>query len=177
MQPTLHGPTLTLRPATPDDHTGLHAIGRDPLVWAQHPARDRWQEAAFRRFVDEGLESGGMLVAIDRASGRLVGTSRFSTEFALADEVEIGWTFVARDLWGGPTNREMKHLMVRHAFTHHPTVIFRIGAENHRSRRAVEKIGARLLDRPHASVVDGREVPYVTYAIARADFTGLLEVE
>jgi len=177
MQPTLHGPTLTLRPATPDDFDGLQEIGSDPLVWAQHPAPDRWQEAAFRRFVDDGLASGGMLVAIDRAGGRIVGTSRFSTEFALTDEVEIGWTFVARDLWGTSTNREMKHLMLGHAFAHRPTVIFRIGAENHRSRRAVEKIGARLIDRPHLSVVDGREVPYVTYAIARADFDGLLEVQ
>ena len=177
MQPTLHGPTLTLRPATPDDFADLHAIGSDPLVWAQHPARDRWQDAAFRRYVDDGLASGGMLVAIDRPGGRIVGTSRFSTEFTLSDEVEIGWTFVARDLWGGSTNREMKHLMLRHAFALHPTVIFRIGAENHRSQRAVEKIGARLLDRPHVSVVDGREIPYVTYAIARADFDGLLEVQ
>jgi RimJ/RimL family protein N-acetyltransferase len=177
MQPTLDGPTITLRPATSDDWAGLHAIGSDPLVWEQHPARDRWQEAAFRRYIDDGLASGGMLVAVDRAGGRIVGTSRFSTEFCLADEVEIGWTFVARDRWGTSTNREMKHLMLGHAFAHYATVIFRIGADNHRSRRAVEKIGAGLLDRPHVSLIDGREVPYVTYAIARSDFTGVLEVE
>jgi RimJ/RimL family protein N-acetyltransferase len=58
--------------------------------------------------------------------------------------VEIGWTFLARAYWGGRYNGEMKRLMLEHAFTSVKSVIFVIGPDNHRSRRAVEKIGAVL---------------------------------
>ena len=60
-------------------------------------------------------------------------------------EVEIGWTFLARRLWGGRFNGAMKRLMLDHAFRFVDTVIFRIGETNLRSRRAVEKIGGRLI--------------------------------
>ena len=175
MQPTLIGPALLMRAATPDDWDGLYAIGSDPSIWALHPAPGRWREPAFRAYVDEGLASGGMLVAVEQASGAICGTSRYSTQFAEPDEVEIGWTFLARTHWGGAVNREMKHLMLTHAFGGFPRVIFRIGEDNVRSRRAVEKIGARLLDRRETVDVSGTTVPYVVYAIERVEFRGLLD--
>ncbi len=43
---------------------------------------------------------------------------------------------------GGQYNREMKHLMLAHAFRFVQRVVFRVGPNNHRSQRALEKIGA-----------------------------------
>ena len=170
-QPTLTGPTLTLSPTTQDDWARLFAVAADPLIWEVHPSSDRWQEGVFRTFFEDGLASGGMLTARQAASEAVIGSSRFSTAFAEAGEVEIGWTFLSRTHWGGATNREMKHLMLTHAFASFATVIFRIGATNVRSRRAVEKIGGRLLDRP----ADAARPGHVVYAIQRADFHGLIE--
>jgi N-acetyltransferase len=103
---------------------------------------DRFRKEAFREFFSEHLASGGALVAIDRRSGRIVGTSRFHGYDARRSEVEIGWTFLARSHWGGAYNGEMKRLMLEHAFRFVRSVVFLIHPQNIRSRRSVEKIGA-----------------------------------
>src|SRR5437667_5601522 len=67
--------------------------------------------------------------------------SRFHGYDKEKSEIEIGWTFLARSHWGGVFNREMKQLMLGHAFRFVDNVIFLVGPRNLRSRRAVEKIG------------------------------------
>jgi N-acetyltransferase len=142
LQPTLTGERLELRPLLPDDFDGLFAVASDPLIWEQHPARDRYQEEVFRATFREAVESGGALIALDRSDGRIVGSSRYHGYDAERSEVEIGWTFLARSHWGGVYNREMKQLMLRHAFGFVDHVVFLIASDNFRSQRAVEKIGA-----------------------------------
>lgn len=166
-QPHLIGELIELRPAIADDFDALFAVARDPLIWEVHPAHDRWQEPVFRRFFADGLASGGMLVAIDRASRAVIGSSRYDFGRAEADEVEVGWTFLARPHWGGRYNGEMKRLMLDHAFGSVGRVIFLIGDTNIRSRRAIEKIGGRLTDRVHRAEMAGAPVVHVIYAIDR----------
>jgi RimJ/RimL family protein N-acetyltransferase len=141
-QPVLVGDLLELRPLRADDFEALFRVAGDPLVWEQHPDRDRYREPVFRAFFQEALESGGALVALDRATGRIIGSSRYHDYDATGSVVEIGWTFLARAFWGGRYNGEMKRLMLEHAFRSVTRVIFVIGPENRRSRRAVEKLGA-----------------------------------
>jgi RimJ/RimL family protein N-acetyltransferase len=165
-QPYLRGELLELRPVRPDDFGALYAVAADPLIWAQHPDPDRYQEPVFRAFFLGALDSGGALVAIDRADGRVIGSSRFHGYDEAASEVEIGWTFLARSHWGGRYNGEMKRLMLGHAFRFVRTVVFLIGPQNVRSRRAVEKIGGVLSGtRPNSL---GRES--VVYRIEAAAF-------
>ncbi len=140
-QPTLAGELLELRPLRADDFDALFRAAADPLIWEQHPERDRYQEATFRAFFDEALASGGALVAIDRAAGRIVGSSRYHDYDPAGRVVEIGWSFLARAYWGGRYNGEMKRLMLEHAFQSVDRVIFLVGPENRRSQQAVEKIG------------------------------------
>jgi len=140
-QPLLRGQLLELRPLRSDDFEALFQVGADPLIWEQHPERNRYQEATFRAFFDEALTSGGALVALDRANGRIIGSSRYHGYDADRSVIEIGWSFLARAYWGGRYNGEMKGLMVEHAFRSVKRVIFIIGPENRRSQRAVEKIG------------------------------------
>src|SRR4051794_33828829 len=96
----------------PSDFDALYAIASDPLLWAQHPSKDRTQRSVFEQWFDDAMASGGALVAIDRAGGTVIGTSRFDNYDAARREVEIGWTFLDRSLWGGHHNREMKQLML-----------------------------------------------------------------
>ena len=126
----------------------LHAVASDPLIWAQHPERDRYKEDVFREFFRVAIESRAALVAIDLQEGRIVGCSRYHGLDERAREVEIGWTFLARSHWGGRYNGEMKHLMIQHAFQFVDSVIFVIGAQNLRSQRAIQKIGGVLVDLP-----------------------------
>jgi RimJ/RimL family protein N-acetyltransferase len=141
LQPCLKGDLVELRPLCAADFRDLYAVAADPLIWEQHPSKDRYQEEVFKCFFREALESRGALIAIDGKDGRAIGSSRFHGYDEEKSEVEIGWTFLARSHWGGTYNREMKQLMLRHAFRFVSSVIFLIGPHNFRSQRAVEKIG------------------------------------
>ena len=141
LQPTLQGKLLQLRPLCPEDHRDLYAVASDPLIWEQHPAKERCLEEGFRQFFQKALASGSAFVAIDRNDGRVIGTSRFHDYVAERSEIEIGYTFLARSHWGGVYNREMKELMLRHAFRFVQRVVFTVDPNNLRSQRAVEKIG------------------------------------
>ena len=141
-------------------------MAADPLIWEQHPAKDRYQQEQFRVFFREALESGGALVAIDTKDGRVIGSSRFHGYDGDKSEVEIGWTFLARSHWGGRYNGEMKQLMLQHAFRFVDRVVFLVGLHNRRSQRAVEKLGGvRVGSRPDAS---GRDS--IVYEITAATF-------
>jgi RimJ/RimL family protein N-acetyltransferase len=104
-QPVLEDERILLRPLRPDDWDALFAAASDPLIWQQHPAHDRWQEPVFHAFFADALAQGGALVAIDKASGAVIGSSRYQgLEAADGGSVEIGWTFLARRFWGGTVN-------------------------------------------------------------------------
>jgi RimJ/RimL family protein N-acetyltransferase len=95
--------------------------------WEQHPNKDRYKEEVFKDFFREALESGGALLAIDCADRQVIGSSRFYGYDEEKSEIEIGWTFLARSHWGGNYNREMKQLMLRHAFKFVNNVVFLVG--------------------------------------------------
>jgi RimJ/RimL family protein N-acetyltransferase len=139
-QPVLKGDLIALRPLRADDYDALCAAAADPLLWEQHPA-NRNEPDVFSPFFQQAIASGGALAAIDVATGRVIGTSRFHAYDEQRSEVEIGWTFLARAFWGGRYNGEMKRLMLDHAFRFVNDVIFLVAPENVRSQRAVEKIG------------------------------------
>ena len=141
LQPILKSDILELRPLRVEDFEELYAVASDPLIWEQHPNSDRYKPDVFRKFFDDAIVSGGALIAIDRQSDRVIGSSRFYCYDLLRSEIEIGWTFLARSHWGGLYNGEMKRLMLSHAFKFVDNVIFIIGITNLRSQRAVEKIG------------------------------------
>jgi RimJ/RimL family protein N-acetyltransferase len=147
LQPHLAGDLLELRPLRPEDWDDLFLVASDPMVWEQHPARDRYKEEVFKQFFTEALDSGGAFAVIDRKTQRIIGSSRYFGYEPANGEIEIGWTFLARSHWGGKYNREMKQLMLSHAFKFVDRVIFLIGPENHRSRRSVEKIGGVITTR------------------------------
>ena len=141
LQPTLKGDLLALRPLHAEDFDELYAVAADPFIWEQHPASDRHKREIFTQFFQGALESGGAFVAIDRKTGRVIGSSRFHGYNEAESEIEIGWTFLARSHWGGLYNREMKQLMLRHAFQFVNRVVFLVGPQNFRSQKAMEKIG------------------------------------
>lgn len=172
LQPRLAGSLIALRPTLPSDRDALFALASDPDVWALHPHSDRYKPDVFAAFFEGGLASGGALTAIDQATGAVAGWSRYSFENALPCEIEIGWTFLGRTYWGGAHNAEMKRLMLAHAFRFVDQVIFRVGVANLRSRRAVEKLGAILTDRPDPSNPERPELVHVTYAIPKDRFAG-----
>jgi RimJ/RimL family protein N-acetyltransferase len=142
LQPNLKGELIELRPLTSEDWDDLFSVASDPLIWEQHPESDRYKEDVFKVFFREAMECGGAFVIIDKESQQIIGSTRFHGYAPEQSEIEIGWTFLARKYWGGRYNRELKQLMLAHAFKFVEDVVFYVGENNIRSQKATEKIGA-----------------------------------
>ena len=166
-QPVLRGTSIHLRPLRADDFDALHQSASDPLIWAQHSVPDRHERDVFRRFFDGALACGGGLVALDAGTGRLIGSSRYYDWNPVDRSVVIGYSFLERAQWGTGANRQMKSLMIEHAFRWAETVLFHVSPGNVRSQRALEKIGAQLLERTEV-LVGGVMSPRHIFAIRRS---------
>src|SRR4030095_14668925 len=167
LQPTLKGDLIELRPLRSQDFDALFSAASDPKIWEQHPESDRYQRKVFQRFFDGALESKGAFAIIERKSGRIIGSSRYCNLDLTNREVEVGWTFLEREFWGGTYNRELKKLMLDHAFRFFDRVVFVVGEKNLRSQEALEKIGARFLKKTELPDRGGVMRPNVVYFINR----------
>ena len=166
LQPTLTGDLLELRPLREDDWRELFAVASDPLIWELHPQPDRYNEEVFREYFRGAMASGGAFAVIDRETGTIIGSSRYHDYIPEKSQVEIGYTFLARAYWGGSYNREMKRLMLDHAFQFVDRAVFWVGKQNFRSQRAMEKIGGIFIGERIG--VNGLE--NFVYEIRKADF-------
>src|SRR6266851_3449855 len=170
-QPTLTGLTVVVRPISAADWSELFAAGSDPEIWKVHPVRDRHTEAGFRKFFDGAVTSKMGFVFVDRSTGRLIGSSRYYGYEPELSEIEIGWTFIVRSHWGGATNREVKRLMLDHAFTFVDTVIFWVGEKNWRSQGAMTTIGGVKREGLFTRELSG-DRPYFIFEIAKRRYQG-----
>lgn len=177
LQPRLIGELIEMRPLLASDWDALYVVASDPLIWEQHPARDRYQREVFRAFFDEALDevnhNGGALAVVERKSGCIIGSSRYHGYDPAASEVEIGWTFLARRFWGGRYNRQMKRLMLDHIFQFVDRAIFLVGVNNVRSQTAMERLGASRDGIVEQVRFDDRVSRSIRYAISRSQWHAL----
>ena len=168
LQPTLKGDLIELRPLGPQDFDALFSAASDPKIWKQHPESDRYQREVFQKFFDGALESKGAFAIIERKSGRIIGSSRYCN--LTNREVEVGWTFLEREFWGGTYNRELKQLMLEHAFRFVDRVVFVVGEQNIRSQKALAKIGASFLKKTQLPADDGTIKTNVLFVITAKSY-------
>lgn len=153
LQPTLENNLLLLRPMQEDDFAPLFKVASDPLIWEQHPAKERATREGFTPFFKEAMATKAAFVVIDKESGNIIGTSRYNPVPETENAIEIGWTFIGRKYWGGKYNQSMKKLMMDYAFTYIDNILFFINKYNMRSQKAVEKIGGRQI-----TALDGKDI-------------------
>ena len=91
-QPILVGELVEARPLRPEDFDTLCRAAADPLLWEQHPEPDRWRREVFRTYFEDHLASGGALAIVDRATGALIGATRYDNFKAGQSEVTSEWT-------------------------------------------------------------------------------------
>ena len=145
LQPTLENEFVKIRPLTKSDFEELYTVASDPLIWEQHPNPDRYKRAVFETFFKGAIESGGAFIIFDKQTNEVIGSSRYYDYDEKNKSILIGYTFFARNHWGGKYNSSVKQLMIQHAFQFVDTVIFHIGANNIRSQKAIERIGANKI--------------------------------
>jgi RimJ/RimL family protein N-acetyltransferase len=145
LQPSLENVLIKIQPLKQTDFETLYNIASDPLIWEQHPNPDRYQRPVFETFFKGAMESGAAFLVFDKQSGKAIGSSRYYDINFEERTIAIGYTFLAKDHWGGICNPALKSLMLDHAFTYFDNVILHIGANNIRSQKATEKLGAKKI--------------------------------
>lgn len=142
LQPThLKNDLVWLEPLNQVHFDELYLVASDPLIWEQHPNPDRYKLDAFTNYFKGAIESGGAFIIRDALSGQALGSSRYCAYDAANKEIQIGYTFFAKSCWGKSINKEVKTLMLSHAFNYVDKVTFYVGANNIRSQKAMERIG------------------------------------
>src|SRR5216683_4708958 len=116
----LQGRHMRLEPLTLEHAAGLADVGLDEDLWTWIPTPVRTPEE-MSAYVQTALgerASGSALpfALIDKASGRVIGSTRYGNIDRIHHRVEIGWTWVARQWQRSPINTEAKYLLLRHAF-------------------------------------------------------------
>lgn len=140
LQPILENEFILAQPLKETDFMELFSIASDPLIWNQHPNKNRYREKEFKNFFKGAIESGGAYIVYNKATGKAIGSSRFYGWNPTDRSIEIGYTFFSRESWGKNNNHSLKTLMLNHAFTFAEKVIFHIGAANFRSQKSIEKL-------------------------------------
>lgn len=143
LQPTITNELIKITPLKEDDFDELYTVASDPLLWEQHPNKNRYQLEVFRNFFKGAIESKGAVIVHEVASGKVIGNSRYYDFDEENNSITIGYTFISRDCWGKNYNWALKKLMFDHAFQFVDKIILHIGSTNFRSQKSIEKIGAK----------------------------------
>ena len=144
----LEGRLIVLEPIEAEHEAPLREAAADELVWrwmqldgSTRDGFDRW----FAHALAENATGRELpFVTVDRASGQLIGSTRFLTLRPEHRGAEIGNTWLARSAWSSGANIEAKLLMLEHAFERCGAmrVEFKTDARNDESRRALEALQA-----------------------------------
>lgn len=124
--------------------------------------------------LDRRIKKRYPFVFFDKPSGKYAGTSCFGNVVPAHQRLEIGWTKIAREFQGTGLNTHCKFLMLQYAFEQlvWNRVEFKTHEDNIRSRRAMEKIGAKYegLLRYHMIMPNGTIRNTVYYSILRDEW-------
>lgn len=166
---TLENEYVKLIPIAESDFESLAAVASDPLIWDQHPDRERYKPEVFRKFFDGALNGEMGFVIYDNKTGEVIGSSRYYEYEPEHQVIAIGYTFFARSYWGGPHNRASKDLMLDYAFGFVNRVHFHVATENFRSQKAVLKLGAKKIGIRNIEIA-GSDTSHCDFTIEKQDW-------
>src|SRR5688500_6410043 len=116
IQQPLENDLIRLIPLSETDFESLYAVASDPLVWEQHPNKDRYKREVFEKFFEGAMASKGAFKVMDVQTGNVIGSTRFYNYTPETKTILIGYSFLAKSYWGGRYNPAMKKLMMDYAF-------------------------------------------------------------
>lgn len=170
LQPTLENEFVKIQPLKESDFEIVYAVASDPLIWEQHPNKDRYKRDVFETFFKGAIESGGAFLVFDKQTGEAIGSSRYYDYNFENKSILIGYTFFARSHWGSKYNPALKQLMIQYVFQYVDSVIFHIGANNIRSQKAIERLGALKIDELEVKYYGEESKLNFVYEIRKKDY-------
>ena len=175
---TLEGRHATLVPLSPDYHEDLVEAVKDGELWTLWytfiPPPEGMHAEIERRLA---LQSAGSMLpfaVIDRATGKAIGMTTYMNVDATNRRVEIGSTWYRASTQRTPINTECKLLLLTHAFERMACIAveFRTHVMNVQSRRAIERLGAKLdgILRNHMTMPNGTLRDTAVYSITAGEW-------
>ncbi len=170
LQPILQNEVVKLVPLRSEDFEALYIVASDPLIWEQHPSKNRYQLPVFENFFKGAIQSKGAFLIYDLACNELAGSTRFYDWEETTKTIIIGYTFFARKFWGTAVNKSTKKLMLDHAFSFADKVQLHVAAINIRSQKAIEKLGAIKISEQAVAYFGEKENLNFIYQINKEDW-------
>jgi RimJ/RimL family protein N-acetyltransferase len=175
---TLEGARVRLEPLSRDHLDGIVAAGSHPEIWTWISVRPSGRDG-FVRFIDAALEAQAAgtelpFTTIDRATGAILGGTRYLNISPRDRRLEIGWTWITPSMQRSYVNTEAKYLQLRHCFEDLGCrrVELKTDARNAKSRAAMERIGAQFegIGRKQMLTYDGTNRDNAWYAFIDDDW-------
>jgi len=170
---TLTGAHVIVEPLAREHEQALERAAADGELWRL------WYTSVaspgkMGQYIDAALDMRERLDAMpfvvrEKASGEIVGCTRYFNVDATNRRLEIGHTWYAKRVQRGPINTECKLLLLTHAFEKLQCIAveFRTHWFNHASRTAIARLGAKQdgVLRNHQLSVDGSKRDTVVFSI------------
>lgn len=178
---TLAGRYVQLEPMLPADRDRLIEVGLDEELWRWIPDPVRTPEE-MSAYVDVALADLARGVSlpftiVERASGKVIGSTRYANIERVHRRIEIGWTWVAAPWQRTAVNTECKYLLLRHAFETLGCIRVELKTDslNEKSRKAIAGIGARKegVFRNHMITSTGRIRHSVYFSVIDSEWPGV----
>jgi RimJ/RimL family protein N-acetyltransferase len=147
---TLRSERVTLEPLTQRHCDDLIEAARDGALWTlwytSVPSPETMQAEIERRLALRAAGSMLPFAVIDNTTGRAVGVTAYMNVDAINRRVEIGSTWYRKSVQRTALNTHCKRMLLTHAFETLDCIAveFRTHAFNHQSRKAIERLGAKL---------------------------------
>ncbi|RFO97855.1 GNAT family N-acetyltransferase [Rhodoferax lacus] len=175
---TLADRGVELRPMSLEHEAGLRAAAADGELWNIRVTSVPEPEQT-RKYIEDALamrEAGNRFawVAVEAATGRVIGSSSYHDIVPALKRVEIGWTWYAKSVQRSHVNTTCKLLLMTHAFEtlgcH--VVGWRTDNFNFASQAAIERLGAKKdgVLRGHALRRDGTIRDTVMYSLRAGEW-------
>jgi RimJ/RimL family protein N-acetyltransferase len=174
----LQGSSVVLVPLQEGHFEELFQVASDTELWeltsVDYSAKEVFYPNFHRALKDRDDGIGYAFAIVERSKHRIIGTTRFLEVHAADKKLEIGVTWIAKEFWGSSINQECKYLLLNYCFEilHVNRVQFRTKADNLRSRRALEKIGATFegVHRKDKIEPNGNARDTAFYSVTNADW-------
>lgn len=148
--PVLEDERAKLEPLTLENYTLLLGIAAEEGLVQYSPSEIHTPEK-LKSYVDAALKQHSKGTAVpfiifDKCSGSYAGCTRFMNIDHSNKVLDIGATWIGRGFQGSGLNTHVKRLMIDYAFStlDFEKIEFRVDERNLQSRKAVEKLGAKL---------------------------------
>jgi RimJ/RimL family protein N-acetyltransferase len=180
---TLEGNWSRLEPLGEQHVDDLVVAADEDEIWTWMPIRlktaDEIRAWMVSAHANQAKGTALPFAIIDRATGKAVGSTRYMDIQPANRGLEIGWTWLAKQVRRTPVNTECKYLLLRHAFEDQDAIRVQLktNARNERSRTAILRIGAQFegILRQHVILPDGSYRDSAYYSIIDTEWPAVKE--